>query len=194
MSAEPLAILNTLRKPTAEVEALVRFALEGTEAGDVVVRVKNSAKPSYAGRAYQGIPRQSPTSKIPGARYLVVLRLGPDTSFPNGNVHDRWRWMSWALPDAPRPRAWTDKWIGQARRNRRGQVTAVRWGRSVRGPYGGRGAPEFTVADWREALIAVAAHEIRHIAQFRHGLRRSEVDAERAALAALRRWRARDTE
>lgn len=200
----PLVILSSLRKPTAEVEAIVRFALEGTDAGDVVVRVKNSSKDGYHGRAYGGIPqiagprptkgrpmRNPLTADFPEARYLIVLRLGPDTSFPNGNVHDRWRWTAWAEPDAPRPRGWTSAWFGQVRRNRLKRITAVRWGRVVRGPYGGRGSPEFTVVDWREALVAVAAHEIRHIEQFRYDLRHSEVDAEKAALVALTRWRTR---
>jgi hypothetical protein len=189
----PLAILSTSRKPVREVEAIVRFALYGAEAGDVVVRVKNSAKPGYHGRAYGGIPQRSRVDEIPGAEYLIVLRLGPDDSFPNGNVHDRWRWTAWVAPDAPRPKAWTPEWFGQVKRNRLKRITAVRWGRVVRGPYGGRGAPSFTVADWREALVAVAAHEIRHIEQFRYDWPHSEVDAEKAAYAALLRWRERAT-
>lgn len=191
---EPLIILTSLRKPRAEVETIVRFAMSGADAGDVVVRVKNSAKPGYHGRAYAGVPVRSPTRDLVGARYLVVLRLGPDASFPNGNVHDRWRWSRWAPIEVPRPRDWTADWFAQIRRNRLGRVSAVRWGRVVRGPYGGRGAPIFSVADWREALVAVAAHEIRHIEQFRYDWPHSEVDAERASADALARWRARTAE
>lgn len=50
-------------------------------------------------------------------------------------------------------------------------------------------APEITVGDWRERLVALAAHEACHVRQFREGLRRSEVEAERWALEVLRRWR-----
>src|SRR5262245_28827975 len=38
-----------------------------------------------------------------------------------------------------------------------------------------RTAPWITVRDWRERLVALAAHEAYHVHQFRHGIRRSEV-------------------
>ena len=50
--------------------------------------------------------------------------------------------------------------------------------------------PFFTYADWREWLVACAAHEARHIHQYRHDLRRSEIDCERFAANALDRYRA----
>jgi hypothetical protein len=50
-------------------------------------------------------------------------------------------------------------------------------------------APWITVADWRERLIALAAHEAFHVHQFRNGLRRSEVVAERWALGILEELR-----
>jgi hypothetical protein len=50
-------------------------------------------------------------------------------------------------------------------------------------------APWITVEDWRERLIALAAHEAYHVHQFREGLRRSEVQAERWALRRLSSWR-----
>ena len=49
-------------------------------------------------------------------------------------------------------------------------------------------APWITVGDWRERLVALAAHEAFHIRQFREGLRRSEVQAERWALHVLEAW------
>jgi hypothetical protein len=51
-------------------------------------------------------------------------------------------------------------------------------------------APWITVQDWRERLVALAAHEAYHVHQFREGLRRSEVQAERWALRRLSSWRA----
>ena len=51
-------------------------------------------------------------------------------------------------------------------------------------------APWITVRDWRERLVALAAHEAYHVHQFREGLRRSEVQAERWALRRLLDWRA----
>ena len=49
--------------------------------------------------------------------------------------------------------------------------------------------PFFTYADWREWLVAAAAHEARHIHQYRCGERRSELDCERFAEQALTRYR-----
>ncbi len=49
-------------------------------------------------------------------------------------------------------------------------------------------APWITVRDWRERLVALAAHEAFHVHQFREGLRRSEVAAERWALRKLSEW------
>jgi hypothetical protein len=51
-------------------------------------------------------------------------------------------------------------------------------------------APWITVRDWRERLVALAAHEAFHVHQFREGLRRSEVAAERWAVRTLAAWRA----
>lgn len=53
-------------------------------------------------------------------------------------------------------------------------------------------APPIVVNDWRERLFALAAHEAYHVKQFRQGMRRSEVTAERWALKALHRMRAAD--
>jgi hypothetical protein len=54
-------------------------------------------------------------------------------------------------------------------------------------------APWITVQDWRERLVALAAHEAFHVYQFREGLRRSEVAAERWALKKLAEWTASRT-
>lgn len=54
-------------------------------------------------------------------------------------------------------------------------------------------APWITVRDWRERLLALAAHEAFHVHQFREGLRRSEVAAERWALKKLADWTAAPT-
>lgn len=59
---------------------------------------------------------------------------------------------------------------------------------------GRKTAPWITVGDWRERLLALAAHEACHVRQFRHGLRRSEVEAERWAAARLEAWRAGESE
>ncbi|MDP9341533.1 MAG: hypothetical protein M3Q23_05375 [Actinomycetota bacterium] len=53
---------------------------------------------------------------------------------------------------------------------------------------GRKTAPWITVSTWRERLVALAAHEACHVRQFREGTRRSEVEAERWALAVLQSW------
>jgi hypothetical protein len=50
-------------------------------------------------------------------------------------------------------------------------------------------APSITARDWRERFVALVAHEAFHVRQFREGLRRSEVAAERWALSVLEDWR-----
>lgn len=50
-------------------------------------------------------------------------------------------------------------------------------------------APPITVYGWTEELVHLAAHEARHVHQFRCGWPRSEIDAERAAHARLDAWR-----
>lgn len=54
-------------------------------------------------------------------------------------------------------------------------------------------APPVTIADWTEELVHLAAHEARHIHQFRHTLPRSEIDAEKWAHERLAGYR-RDAE
>ncbi len=56
---------------------------------------------------------------------------------------------------------------------------------------GRKTAPWITVTNWRERLVALAAHEACHVRQFREGTRRSEVEAERWALATLAQWQTR---
>ncbi|HLG00024.1 MAG TPA: hypothetical protein VI916_06110 [Acidimicrobiia bacterium] len=51
-------------------------------------------------------------------------------------------------------------------------------------------SPEILFECWQDELFHVAAHEARHIHQFRHELRRSELDAERWAFAAIEARRA----
>jgi hypothetical protein len=50
-------------------------------------------------------------------------------------------------------------------------------------------SPEVVIEGWREALVYVAAHEAMHVEQFVRRLRRSEIECNRFAAAALDRWR-----
>lgn len=53
---------------------------------------------------------------------------------------------------------------------------------------GGRWPVE-TLRDWREALVSVAAHEAKHIEQFREGACRSELECHHFSAFMLRRYR-----
>ncbi|MFL5767564.1 MAG: hypothetical protein ACJ758_06935 [Actinomycetota bacterium] len=50
-------------------------------------------------------------------------------------------------------------------------------------------APRLEAASWQERLVALSAHEAYHVRQFRLGMRKSEVTAERWAARALDRFR-----
>ena len=50
--------------------------------------------------------------------------------------------------------------------------------------------PFFVCHDWREWLVKLAAHEAKHIEQFRTGAMCSEIGCERFALERLEEWRA----
>ena len=53
--------------------------------------------------------------------------------------------------------------------------------------------PRVELQNWREALVKVAAHEARHVHQYRHDKPRSEVDAEKWAVRRLEEYRASTT-
>ncbi len=55
--------------------------------------------------------------------------------------------------------------------------------------YGGKRSPRIDHASWQEGLVAVTAHEARHIQQFRLKKRISEVDCEKFAAARLDAYR-----
>jgi hypothetical protein len=51
--------------------------------------------------------------------------------------------------------------------------------------------PFFVCSDWQEWLVKLAAHEAKHIEQFREGGSCSEISCERFALSMLEEFRAR---
>ncbi len=50
--------------------------------------------------------------------------------------------------------------------------------------------PRYRFEDWREALVHLAAHEAKHIEQYKEGLSRSEVACEHFAVYVLNLYRA----
>lgn len=77
--------------------------------------------------------------------------------------------------------SWFPVSTGRRVYKRNGQVEIV--------GYGGKASPVYTVNNWQEAFVAVAAHEARHIYQFRKGKRVSEPDCEKWALRRLEAFR-----
>jgi hypothetical protein len=172
---------NTSRYLTEEVRALVEFGMRGVSTARLAVNVKNNRRGAYRGRAYDGVASCSPTARMSTVDRLVTIGIGAPEKFPTNNLvtvakitlveHiDRFEGLyPTALVNVPHP----------------GMVTLTR-----QQPYGGRRAPQIDMADWREALVMVAAHEARHIWQYQHGKPRSEVDCERFAAKRLTEWRA----
>lgn len=175
-----MRLWNTSRYPTEEVSRLVEFGMRGIRTARLAVHVKNTSS-GIAGMAYERVPYISPASKLKTVARLVTLRVGPPDTFPRDNVRE--------FPDGP----WTDgrrPEDGESYESRIiGNGAMIQHRRLVRRPYGGKRAPVVECRDWREGLVAIAAHEGRHIWQFQHGKRRSEVDCERFAAKALERYR-----
>lgn len=121
--------------------------------------------------------------------FAEVLDAGAEVQVVATRSPDRWSGKAW--PGVPRNR--------RAQPGVRFLVELVIPGRPPRDGYpfewrypGLKTAPPIVVFDWRERLFALAAHEACHVAQFRDDVRRSEVAAERWALAALERMRAEE--
>lgn len=195
---------NTSRYPTDEVEVLLAYAADGFDLTAVAAHVKNSQH-AYAGMAYPSVPRFARRNAHASARMLVTLRLGAPGKFPADNLRTTQRWVDEHHDDVPEcgfvenvlgleygspeyrewwrtHRIWTCHRGGV-------QVNRVQRLETRRGPYGGRGSPLIEMRDWREGLVALAAHEFTHIHQFQNNLRRSEVHAEQSAARRLERYR-----
>lgn len=98
----------------------------------------------------------------------------------------RFTGKAWLEPPVRRPRAPETRWLVElvmpAHPTPNGYPLEWRYPRL-------KTAPTFLAHDWRDQLFAVAAHEAYHVKQFRMGMRRSEVAAERWAHRALERSR-----
>jgi hypothetical protein len=98
----------------------------------------------------------------------------------------RFTGKAWTQPPARRPRHPDTRWLVEivmpSRPNAEGYPLEWKYPRL-------KTAPVFVAHDWRDQLFAVAAHEAYHVKQFRMGMRRSEIAAERWAHRALERVR-----
>lgn len=181
---------STSRYPAAEVRALIAFAAAECDVHDVAFNVRNSSR-AYAGRAYFPVPRISRWYGHPSAASLIVLRVGAPASFPTTNLTTTIRktpLTAW-LPASVTFPAGDDIRYQRTRQGRHERWRAVRIAVS-RHPYGGTRSPLIEMQTWQECLVALAAHEARHIAQFRAGTRKSEAECEQYAAARLAHYRA----
>jgi hypothetical protein len=206
-----MRIINQSRLPDAEVAELVRFAFKGVADAGIVVKVKNRTAGAVSGRAYQSVPYQSPQYGQATAKMLVTIAIGPDSAFPADNIHVRSRLVrkievhgvdtQRGVNPYQKARE-TGETTGEGETyggvhysgNRCCAQVEVRV--EERHPYGGKSSPLIEYHNWREGLVAVAAHESRHIHQFQlraRGKRAplSEVDAEKHAAIRLAEYRER---
>lgn len=176
-----MKLKNTSRYPADEVALLVEFAMGEIDHERLAVHVKN-ASVAYRGRAYDGIPSISTRAKDPDVDRLVTIGIGAPQHFPCSNMHTEVKWVGVTkliptLNETFRQRRATD-----------GTVYLERRVISQHG-YGGKHSPVLDFANWREALVSVAAHEGRHIWQYQSKARKGEVDAEQAAGRRLEEFR-----
>ena len=198
-----MLLKNTSRYPTEEARELLAFAAEGLDLAKVAVHVKNTSG-AYAGMSYEAEPRIANASA--SAKHLVTLRIGAPNKFPTDNIRRSVRWVDMPEYDPVPDSGFVENVIGLAcgspeykqwwREHRiwtcfRGGVQINRVQRKVesRMPYGGKGSPLIEMKDWREGLVALAAHEFNHIRQYQNSWPRSEVDCEKFAAKRLATYR-----
>lgn len=183
---------NTSTHPDDEVKALIKIAAEPYDLRFVCVNVKGSSY-AYRGRAYARVPREY--SNAPRtAKRLVVVAIGPIEKFsePRSNVYSKYRWLRISEAEFL---AHIQAQDGAIIRDRQVWVQGLeetvfeRATKLPAQPYGGKKSPVIVYNDWREALVGIAAHEFHHIDQFQRNARRVEAYCERAAAAALERYR-----
>lgn len=170
----------------AEIEALVRAGFEGVEASDVEVHVKARSK---VRRVYEVRMRQGRRSVV--RRYarkrdaVAVARRHRGTVESKAYRHPRAAgWSARTYDGVPS--------IAKVRPGVRYLVTMNIPADPRPLPYpvehsypGLKTAPRIRFDSWQEELFGMSAHEARHVEQFRHGLKRSEIDAERYALERI---------
>jgi hypothetical protein len=188
-----MIIQNTSKIPLRQVHCLLRFAAEHSpaELDRVCVNVKNAGR-GTCGRAYGRVPAMS--NAPPTARYLVVLRIYREETYPRTNMFERWRWgptKTWdeyraAIAHAPGDER---NWRGVGRMVDGIETHGMQRRYLQRTPYGGQGSPLIEFADWQEHFVGLAVHEFQHIWQFQHRAPCSEIACERAAAYAVKQYR-----
>lgn len=183
-----MRVQNRSDYPDDEVLRLVAFGATGVNTIGVAFHIGNHWRGPLSGRASQGVPMCPSPPPLATVEYSVTIKLGRPDQFPVTSLTVKRRW----LPDG------TTHDEALATAARLGGEVMSEWSRDrgdsyavvVKQPYGGKRAPLIEYRDWREGLVGLAAHEARHIHQFRHNKPHSEIDCQRFAAAALKRFRA----
>lgn len=225
-----MLISNGSSYDTALLAKLVRYAFRGVPCQHVGVNIidqpqRATGRPmAGSGNARDGVGERSPFWGVRGITATVNLRIGPAEAYPDDNLVTtfvRQREIKMAdhifRDEDGNHRDGRAAWqyvMGMLhgdeqiiRVNQRTRKIIV--GEVERLPYGGRGSPHYEYVDWHEGVVALAAHEARHIWQFlqrrkewerrRGGARKlartplSEIDAEKHAVRVLECFR-RDRE
>lgn len=192
-------LLQTARDPE-DVAWLMEFAAAviGMDTDSIGVHFKDAPNYGYSGRAYSRKPARCPFAKDRHITHYIKVNVGKDRHFPAENVVMRRRVLPWGTSEADAQKAMDkiDPIFRPQLRNRRAYLSAhfsaleqPRYEVLTFQPYGGRKAAYYVMHNWREAVVAITAHELTHIDQFRNNRRASEAECEAAALTALRAFR-----
>lgn len=169
------------------VEGLVKFGFTAVESGDVEVHVKARARVrrQYVAEFADGDRlrfRRRRDAEALVARYGGVVwshtSRHPRASGWSGRTYD-------GVPGIARVTAGTRYLVTMNIPARPQALTG--YPRAHQDPRL-KTSPVVVFDDWTDELIHLAAHEARHVHQFRHRLRRSELDAERWAARVLATW------
>lgn len=185
-----MRIKNFSIYPTAEIGRLIRFACEGIAISNVLFQIRTTPSRAYGGRIWYRTPLRRGRNGLwaKRERIRILIRVGPQSKFPVNNMCTARRWVD--TIQTPQ------QLVAQGREYRsfmRCQNGVQTWSHQVLvetpHPYGGKSSPLITYTSWQEAVVAVAAHEGKHLVQFRNRIPRSEVDCEAYALRKLTEFR-----
>jgi hypothetical protein len=92
------------------------------------------------------------------AKHLVTLRIGPHWRFPKDNIVTSHKWER--RPHSEYLRSKQKHLYRGVSKTKNGKTKSWMEKRiDFKHPYGGKGSPLIVKEDWKEALVAVAAHE-----------------------------------
>lgn len=166
------------------------FPIAMTEATTIVL------KRAPSGQAYKG----SATTIRPKQEYLVRVAVSLDPSmYPALNKGVTRRKLAPDLSDEDvqaeldrlARKGFVAEHVGDTTYTRLGVPVYKRANIRIEHPYGGMRSPWIAVDNWKENLVTMVAHELRHVQQFYTRKPKSEVDCERCADGMLRFYRMR---